>query len=151
MTEDPDAFVELDAVLEHFSEEDKGIPNAFLEALIVKSTWGPSQQFAELCLLAAKRLERENGDMDSRKKMVRKALKLTRIADYNIKDMNGNILLPIANVLHQPIYDEIVEVAKSLGVYVDEERPEPTPGVQVKLPTSYLMTPTPAIEFLPRR
>jgi hypothetical protein len=149
MAFDPDAFGELDAVVEYFSEEGKGLPNSFLDALLMKSTWGSSQQFAELCLLAAMRLERENADMETRKKMVRKALVLTRIADGSIKDKNGKVVLPIAHVLHQPVYDKTVEVAKTLGVYEDEKRPEPTPGVQVKLPTLYLVTPAPASEFLP--
>ncbi|CAB9525464.1 Receptor-type guanylate cyclase gcy [Seminavis robusta] len=145
---DLDGFDELDGVVEYFAEDDKGMPFPFLENIVVKTTWGPSQMFAELCLLAAKKLERENGDMEVRNKMLLKALKLTRMSDYNIRDKNGNVLLPIAHAHHQPIFDEIVALAKSVGIFEDEERQEPTPGVQVKLPQSYLVTPTPALEFL---
>jgi len=148
MAADPDGFEEFDAAVEYFAEEGNGFPFPFLDNIVIQTNWGVTQLFGECCLLLARRLEKEEADVELRKKIVSKALKLIRIADHKVKDIDGKVVLPIAHAVHEPMLEEAVEKAKALGVYEEVEREAPTPGVTVKLPQSYLVEPEDAGQLM---
>ncbi|CAB9513750.1 Receptor-type guanylate cyclase gcy [Seminavis robusta] len=148
MSHDPDNFEDFDEVVEWLSEGDNGVPNDNLDTIVIRSTWGPTDMAAELCLLVAKRLLKENRDEEICKKIADKGLRLARTADGKIKNKNGRVVLYFANKVHAPVLEELEQLAKTLGIYTEPpERNEPPAGVTVNLPPSYLVTPVDATEF----
>ena len=149
MSHDVDGFDQFEKVVGFLVEGDNGIPDPFVDTIITRSTVGPSSMMAELCLLTAKRLERENRDLNLQKTIIAKGLKLARIADKLIKDKNGKVLLPIANGVHEPVIRELEESAKKIGVNLeDSQLTEDSLGLAINFPPSYLVTPMNAEEFL---
>ena len=69
MRENPNGFEAFEEAVEYFAEDGNGMPLDFLDRIMIKSCWGASDLFAELCMLLARRLELENGDLEVRKKM----------------------------------------------------------------------------------
>lgn len=146
------ALCELDQVVAWLVEGDNGIPNEFLDNIEIRSSWGPSDMSAELCLLAAQRLMQQTDDqnnLETAKTIAQKGLKCARIADRKIRNATGDVVLPFAHQNHDPVLSQVEDLCQTLGVYTEAPHwVEPTPDVQVQLPPSYLVVPLDAREFL---
>lgn len=151
MLHDADDFSDFDEAAQWLAEGDNGTPLDFLDNIVIRSSWGPSDMAAELCLLVAKKLRERggDGDMELCKTITKKGLGFARVADGKVKDVNGNVLLAYANKVHEPVMADLEELAKAVGVYTEAPpRKELAPGVKVNLPPSYLAAPTDAAEFV---
>ena len=150
MCHDPDGFEEFDEVVRWLSHDDNGIPSDFLDTIMAQTTWAPTSMAAELCLLVANRLLRENKDEEGNlKKVAAKGLRLARLADSKIKDKDGNVKLHIANGMNESVLEALEELASRLNVFLQTE--EKTTGkscLDVKLPPSYVVPPKRASNVL---
>ena len=159
MSHDPIGYSEFDKCVEWLLDGDNGEFFTFVDNFMINSSWGPSDMTAELCLLVAQRLMCEaqttlpghdNGaNLAMAKTIAAKGLKMARIADSKIKNKDGDVILPFANVLHEPTISDLEALTKLLDVYTAAtERTQAPPGVDVNLPPSYLTKPIDAEEFV---
>lgn len=123
------SHVDLDTSCDEFEEivhwllvDENGIPSDFLDTLITRTTWSPSDISAELCLLVAKKLEEQDEQNDNEfilKKIVGKGVHLVRAAHKKItKEDNDSIELEIAYELHEPVMIELEDFATRLELEI---------------------------------
>jgi tetratricopeptide (TPR) repeat protein len=119
-------------------DEANGDMPDFLDSVYVKLCWSPNSMVAELCLRLAKKL---TSDRDKIALLV-KGLKLARKADGKMKDEEGNVKLPIAYEIHEPVYTELKSMAEMYGVQLGDGTisfGEQTSHIDpINLPCSYL-------------
>ena len=99
------------------SDEENGVPPDFLDSVYTKLCWSPNSMVAELCLRLAKVVSSQ-GDKVA---LIRKAWKLSTKADRKMKDVEGKVMFQIAYEMHEPIYEEIKQIAESHGLELQEE------------------------------
>jgi hypothetical protein len=143
---DPVAFPNFEEAVEWLTEEENGVPPDFLDSIICKLCWSPYGMVAELCLRIATRLIKVNGNYLDAKRLVEKGLGLAKKAHRKLWK-SGKVLLPIAYEIHKPVYDELVDVGHTMGIFTGEDdasvqssktgsdEADPTKN----LPSSYLM------------
>jgi uncharacterized membrane-anchored protein len=71
--------------------------------------------------LFARKLQACNGDMSKVQGLVVKGVKAARKADWKMKDESGNVTLPIAYEMHEPVMTQLQSFAERLGVTVEKE------------------------------
>jgi tetratricopeptide (TPR) repeat protein len=102
-------------------DENHGNVDDFLDSILVKLGWAANTMVAELCLLFARKLQASNGDMSKVQGLVVKGVKAARKADWKMKDESGNVTLPIAYEMHEPVMTQLQSFAERLGVTVEKE------------------------------
>lgn len=94
------------------SDEENGVPPDFLDSVYTKLCWSPNSMVAELCLRLAKKVTNQRDKVV----LIEKGLTLSRKADRKMKDVEGNVKLRIAYDMHEPIYNEIKQMAETYGI-----------------------------------
>ena len=97
-------------------DEANGDMPDFLDSVYVKLCWSPNSMVAELCLRLAKKVTSESDKIA----LLMKGLKLARKADRKMKDEEGNVKLPIAYEIHEPVYTELKSMAEMYGVQLGD-------------------------------
>ena len=140
---DPANFHDLDAAVHWLLEGDNGVADDFLDSIYVKHCWSPYDMVAELCLRLANRLALGVGDPEKQKALVKKGLMLAWRADRKMRDMEGNIILPIAYEMHEPVFNALCAVSRPMGISsAESDQPKIWRKVlDVNLPPTYLKAP----------
>jgi hypothetical protein len=112
---------EFEKHVEWLLDESNANIDDFLDSILVKLAWAPNTMVAELCLLFARKLQASNGDMGKVQGLVVKGVKAARKADWKMKDESGNVTLPIAYEMHEPVMTQLQSFAERLGVTVENE------------------------------
>ena len=103
-------------------EDDKsGVPPDFLDSVYTKLCWSPFSLVSEVCLRLAKRLKvsQSPNKIGQIKLLLEKALTLSRKADRKMKDTSGKVILPIAHQIHEPVYQEIRQLAAQYSMDIN--------------------------------
>ena len=111
-SEDEDCPDLVDGVEWLVSDDENGVPPDFLDSVYTKFCWSPNSMVAELCLRLAKRISNQRDKVV----LIEKGLRLSRKADQKMKDIEGNVKFQIAYEMHEPIYNEIKQLAESYGI-----------------------------------
>ena len=114
---DPHGYANFDEDLEWLLEGDNGVTNDFLDTIYAKLGWAPNTLAAELCLRFARKIEGVNDEQS--KAIIRKGLRLLRVAESKIKDCDGNIRLPVAYEIHEPVAAELESFAHDMMIEIE--------------------------------
>ena len=113
---DPDSFPDFEDAVEWLMQQENGIVPDFLDSIYTKLCWSPHSMSAELCLIVAKRLVAQHGDASDTESIVLKGIHLCGKTEKKVKDKDGHVILPISNAMHQPVYEELKELAQTLKI-----------------------------------
>jgi hypothetical protein len=116
---DPDNYPEFSEAIEWLLEEGSAETNDFLDNIYVKLGWGPNTMAADLCLRFAKKLHGDGGEIERVQKLVKKGIDAARNVEWKMKDDEGNVKLPVAYEIHEPVSEELMAFASELGMDSD--------------------------------
>ena len=97
------------------SDEENGVPPVFLDSVYTKLCWSPNDMVAELCLRLAKTVSSQRDKVT----LLEKAVKLSTKADRKMKDIEGKVKFEIAYEMHEPVFNEIKQMAETYGIEMD--------------------------------
>jgi hypothetical protein len=112
---------EFEKDVEWLLDENNANVDDFLDGIMVTLAWAANTAVAELYLCFARKLQANNGDMSKVRGLVVKGVKAARKADWKMKDESGNVTLPIAYEMHEPVMTQLQSFAENLGVTVEKE------------------------------
>ncbi|CAB9512395.1 natriuretic peptide receptor 2 [Seminavis robusta] len=140
---DPSDFVALDEAVDWMIDGDNGNPHDFLDNIHANIGWAASDLAAELCLRLVTQLRTEGKrDQATQRALIKKGLFLARKADMKLKSKEGVVILPLAIDMHTDVFEQLEALAKDEGILQDVPfPPHKGPGLEVRLPPSYLRTP----------
>jgi len=139
---DATSFDKLDEAADWLCEGDNGVTEDFVDSIYAKAGWSPYDMVAELCLRVANRLGLEGRDMEKQRLLTSKGLMLVRMAEKKLRDAEGNVTVPIAYEMHEPVYNALEMVARQMGVVCEDgSEAQLRRRLDVHLPPSYLKPP----------
>lgn len=118
----PNGFTDLPEAVQWLIDENNGVASDFLDSVYTKLCWSTLSLTAELCLRVAKQLiVIGDGDVTETNKLIVKGLKLAEKAERRMTNDQGKVILPIAYALHQPVYSELKELARTNSLSHDND------------------------------
>jgi tetratricopeptide (TPR) repeat protein len=112
--------------------EENGVMSDFVDNLYSRLGWSPNSMTAELCLLVVKKLREQGGSEESIRKLTQKGLTATMTADFNMKDDEGKVCVPIAYEIHEPVMEELVKLAEGFGISWEQTRDKEVTGESLR-------------------
>lgn len=117
---DPDNFAELSEAVDWLLEEESnGVINDFLDTIYVKLGWACNTMTSDLILRVAKKLHSDGGDREKVESLVKLGMKAAMSAEWKMKNDGGDVILPVAFEIQEPVTRQLTEFAEELGLEID--------------------------------
>ena len=120
-------------------DDDRAVLDDFLDSTYCRLGWAANTVTAELCLLLAKKVRKDNGDKLKMEQLVEKGLRAARSADSKMKDETGRVVLPIPFEVHEPVIKELMAFAEYLDIPQDAGEIEHSKNVQYEAPVKTIL------------
>jgi tetratricopeptide (TPR) repeat protein len=113
---DEEGFPHFEEAVEWLLEGQNGVPPDFLDSVFSKLCWSPSSLVAELCLRFARKMAQDGFCKDRITCLLLKGVSLAHTAERKLKNRGGRVILPIAYQLHQPVFEELLQMATAYDI-----------------------------------
>jgi hypothetical protein len=111
-----DDYKHFDTTIAWMLKADLDLIPDFLDSVYTKLCWSPNTLCAEICLRCAKRLKTKQGNREQIQELIHKGLSMAKTSLRKMKDEEGEIILPIAYAMYEPVVDELQELSAEYGV-----------------------------------